>query len=73
MSITKVTSDSPSTPSPEESFCYCNDETSLQMISGGASPEGYRGKVTLLLDDDVYIDYIRKDLYDALKTENEAL
>jgi hypothetical protein len=65
MSITKVTSDSPSPPSSEESFCFCNDEISLQMISGGASKEGYRGKVTLLLDDGVYIDYIRKDLYDS--------
>ena len=73
MSITKVTSESNTPPSSEESYCFCNDEISLQMISGGGSPEGYRGRVTLLLDDDMYIDYIRKDLYDAVVAENEAV
>jgi hypothetical protein len=65
MSITKLTSESNSPPTSEESYCFCNDEISLQMISGGAALEGHRGRVTLLLDDDVYVDYIRKDLYDS--------
>jgi hypothetical protein len=74
MSITKL-SELPQLlpPEGEESYCFCNDEISLQMISGGGAPEGYRGRITLLLDDDVYIDYIRKDLHDTVVVENKAV
>jgi hypothetical protein len=34
------------------------DEVSLQMVSGGAAPEGYLGKVTLLIGGE-YVDYVK--------------
>jgi hypothetical protein len=36
---------------PQEAFCYCNKDVSLQMVSGGGAPEGYLGKVTLRIGD----------------------
>ena len=36
---------------PKEAFCYCNEDVSLQMVSGGGAPEGYLGKVTLRIGD----------------------
>jgi hypothetical protein len=41
-----------------EDFCYCNKSVSLQMVSGGAAPEGYLGRVTLLIDGE-YVEYFR--------------
>ena len=38
--------------------CFCHDGVSLQMVSGGAAPEGYLGKVTLLIDGE-YVDYAK--------------
>ena len=38
--------------------CFCHDGVSLQMVSGGAAPEGYLGKVTLLIDGE-YVDYVK--------------
>ena len=34
-------------PAPAEDFCYCDDDISLQMVSGGAALEGLYGRVTL--------------------------
>jgi len=46
-------------PLPEqEDFCFCHDGVSLQIVSGGAAPEGYLGKVTLLIDGK-YVDYVK--------------
>ena len=39
-------------------FCFCHDGVSLQIVSGGAAPEGYLGKVTLLIDGE-YVDYVK--------------
>ena len=39
-----------------EQFCYCGNEISLQMVSGGAAPEGLYGRVTLKVGDK-YVDY----------------
>ncbi len=41
---------------PDEDFCYCNKDVSLQIVSGGGAPEGYLGKVTLRIGDQ-YRDY----------------
>ena len=41
-----------------QDFCYCDSHVSLQIVSGGASKEGYLGRVTLKIDDE-YVDYIR--------------
>ena len=38
--------------------CFCHDGVSLQIVSGGAAPEGYLGKVTLLIDGE-YVDYVK--------------
>ncbi len=45
---------------PADDFCYCNAEISLQMVSGGAAPEGLYGRVTLLIDGK-YVDYVRAE------------
>jgi hypothetical protein len=42
----------------DQDFCYCGPSVSLQMVSGGAAPEGYLGKVTLLIDGK-YVDYVK--------------
>ena len=44
-------------PAPAEDFCYCNDDISLQIVSGGAAKEGLYGRVTLLIDGK-YVDYV---------------
>jgi hypothetical protein len=45
--------------SPEQQdSCFCHDGVSLQIVSGGAAPEGYLGKVTLLIDGK-YVDYVK--------------
>jgi hypothetical protein len=36
---------------PKQDFCFCNDDISLQMVSGGAAPEGLYGTVTLKIGD----------------------
>lgn len=50
----------PAAPAPVEDFCYCNDEISLQMVSGGAAPEGLYGRVTLKIDGK-YVEYVRAE------------
>jgi hypothetical protein len=42
----------------EQDFCYCNDEISLQIVSGGAAKEGLYGRVTLKIGDE-YVEYMR--------------
>jgi hypothetical protein len=42
----------------QEQSCFCHDGVSLQSVSGGAAPEGYLGKVTLLIDG-VLVDYVK--------------
>ncbi|BAW19184.1 hypothetical protein [Ralstonia phage RP31] len=39
--------------------CYCNDDISLQMVSGGAAPDGLYGEVTLKIGE-TYVEYVRK-------------
>lgn len=46
-----------------EDFCYCNKSVSLQIVSGGGSPHGYLGRVTLKIDGK-YVDYVRADRHD---------
>ena len=50
-------------------FCYCNKEVSLQMVSGGAAPEGYLGKVTLRVGDQ-YRDYFAQPDREALTKDD---
>lgn len=50
----------PATAVPAEDFCYCNDEISLQMVSGGAAPEGLYGRLTLKIDGK-YVEYVRAE------------
>jgi len=55
--------DAPAAPAPAvpaEDFCYCNDEISLQMVSGGAAPEGLYGRLTLKIDGK-YVEYVRAE------------
>jgi len=42
----------------QQDSCFCHDGVSLQIVSGGAAPEGYLGKVTLLIDGK-YVDYVK--------------
>lgn len=42
----------------QQDACFCHDGVSLQIVSGGAAPEGYLGKVTLLIDGK-YVDYVK--------------
>jgi len=42
----------------EQDFCFCHSGASLQMVSGGGAPEGYLGRVTLLIDGE-YVDYVK--------------
>lgn len=42
-----------------ESFCYCDDEISLQMVSGGGAPEGLFGRLTLKINGE-YVSYLRE-------------
>ena len=46
---------------PAQDSCFCHSGVSLQMVSGGAAPEGYLGWVTLLIDG-AYVDYVRARL-----------
>lgn len=53
----------PAAPAPAvtaEDFCYCNEGISLQMVSGGAAPQGLYGRVTLLIEGK-YVDYVRAE------------
>lgn len=43
---------------PAEDFCYCDDDISLQMVSGGAALEGLYGRVTLKINGQ-YVDYVK--------------
>ena len=45
-------------PAPAEDFCYCDDDISLQMVSGGAALEGLYGRVTLKIGD-AYVNYVK--------------
>ena len=45
-------------PAPAEDFCYCDDDISLQMVSGGAALEGLYGRVTLKINGQ-YVDYVK--------------
>lgn len=42
----------------QEDSCFCHSGVSLQSVSGGAAPEGYLGKVTLLIDGE-NVDYVK--------------
>ena len=42
----------------QEQSCFCHSGVSLQIVSGGAAPEGYLGTVTLLIDG-VLVDYAK--------------
>lgn len=42
----------------KEDLCYCNDEISLQIVSGGAAPEGLYGRVTLKVNGE-YVNYVK--------------
>lgn len=42
----------------QEKFCYCNDQFSLQMVSGGGSEDGLFGRITCKVDGQ-YVDYKR--------------
>ena len=56
--------------SPSEDFCYCGHEISLQMVSGGAAPEGLYGRVMLQVKGE-YVDYVPASTLAALRAENE--
>ena len=61
--------------SPFEDFCYCDHEISLQIVSGGAAPEGLYGRVTLQVKGE-YVDYVPtplsgKPLSQLILEENE--
>ena len=58
--------------SPFEDFCYCDHEISLQMVSGGAAPEGLYGRVTLQVKGE-YVDYVPDSTLASLQAENERL
>lgn len=45
-------------PATAEDFCYCDDDISLQMVSGGAALEGLYGRVTLKINGQ-YVDYVK--------------
>ena len=55
--LTAIHTCTPPQPMQEDS-CFCHDGASLQMVSGGAAPEGYLGKVTLLIDGE-YVEYVK--------------
>jgi hypothetical protein len=40
----------PAQREPVEQSCFCHSGVSLQSVSGGASPDGYLGRLTLLID-----------------------
>jgi uncharacterized coiled-coil protein SlyX len=42
--------------SSAQDFCYCNDDISLQAVSGGAASEGLYGRVTLKVGEE-YVKY----------------
>ena len=42
----------------KEDFCYCNDEISLQIVSGGGADEGLYGRVTLKINGE-YVNYVK--------------
>lgn len=49
----------PVSPLGIEDFCFCNNEVSLQSVSGGGAPEGYLGKVRLKINGE-YVSYVRE-------------
>jgi hypothetical protein len=42
----------------QKDSCFCHSGVSLQSVSGGAAPEGYLGRVTLLIDGE-YVAYVK--------------
>jgi len=58
--------------SHSEDFCYCDHEISLQIVSGGAAPEGLYGRVTLQVKGE-YVDYVPDSTLASLQAENERL
>jgi hypothetical protein len=44
------TSSSRAAQEPAGQSCFCHSGVSLQSVSGGASPDGYLGRLTLLID-----------------------
>lgn len=40
-------------------FCYCNEEVSLQSVSGGGSDVGYLGRVRLKINGE-FVSYVRE-------------
>ena len=59
-------------PAPAEDFCYCDDDISLQMVSGGAAPEGLYGRVTLKIGD-AYVNYVKAQPALVLLTDVQIL
>ena len=55
-----------------EDFCYCGNEISLQMVSGGAAPEGLYGRVTLKVGDK-YVNYYAAPVRTKDLTDDEIL
>lgn len=51
----------------EGQFCFCGDEISLQIVSGGAAPEGLYGRVTLKVNGE-YVDYVKATSRPAMVT-----
>jgi hypothetical protein len=49
--VQRIARSNDTNPQASEDFCYCNDDVSLQMVSGGGAPEGYLGKMTLRIGD----------------------
>jgi hypothetical protein len=49
--------DCPDEPAPVQQYCFCHSGVSLQSVSGGASPDGYLGRVTLWIDD-LPVEYV---------------
>jgi len=57
-------------PAPAEDFCYCDDDISLQMVSGGAALEGLYGRVTLKINGQ-YVDYVKAQPAPVPLTDSE--
>jgi len=58
-------------PAPAEDFCYCDDDISLQMVSGGAALEGLYGRVTLKINGQ-YVDYVKAQPAPVPLTDTET-
>ena len=54
----------PVSPLGIEDFCFCNNEVSLQSVSGGAAPEGYLGRVRLKINGE-FVSYVRESAQPA--------